>query len=205
MNYCSGSIDIILNKNYVSMLSFLRVFNPTGFYRDSAWIVMGSAGALPGSTGALPESTGALPASSGNDRGSTGINRSFTWALPGWSGTHPGWLVGNFRSAAGVTVTATIIHPRSSRIIPVTYRGGPGLCRESVRPQLNGKLYSVKSVYGVTVNVYNLHPGRFTVDDREQPGYIRNSAGNNRDDPAFGPGWNSIFNTTGVVRDDPER
>jgi hypothetical protein len=61
MNYCSGTIDIILNKNYV----FSRVFNPPGFYPDSALIVLGSTGALPGSTGALPGSTGALPAFSG--------------------------------------------------------------------------------------------------------------------------------------------
>jgi hypothetical protein len=81
--YYSGTIDIILNKNYVSKLSFSGVFNPPGFYRGSACFVLGSAGALPGSTGALPGSTGALPASSGNDRGSTGMNRSFTWALPG--------------------------------------------------------------------------------------------------------------------------
>jgi hypothetical protein len=83
MNYYSGTIDIILNKNYVSMLSFSGVFNPPEVYRDSAWIVQGSAETLPGSTGALPGSTGALPASSGNDWGSTGMNRSFTWDLPG--------------------------------------------------------------------------------------------------------------------------
>jgi hypothetical protein len=47
--------------------------------------------------------------------GSTGMNCSFTWALPGWSGAHPGWLVGNYGSAAGVSVTATII---SLRIVP---------------------------------------------------------------------------------------
>jgi hypothetical protein len=82
----------------------------------------GSSLALPGSSGALSGSTWALPVSSGNDRGSTGMNCSFTWALPGWSGLHPG-----NRIAAGVGVTATIISPR---IIPVTYRGGPGLCRE---------------------------------------------------------------------------
>jgi hypothetical protein len=43
MNYYSGTIDIILNKNYVSMLSFSDIFNPPGFYRGSAWIVLGSA------------------------------------------------------------------------------------------------------------------------------------------------------------------
>jgi hypothetical protein len=64
------------------------------------------------------------------DRGSTRMNRSFTWAMPGWSGAHPGWLVWNYRSASGVSVTATIISPRIVRIIPVTYRVGPGLCRE---------------------------------------------------------------------------
>jgi hypothetical protein len=53
MNYYSGTIDIILNKNYVSMLSFSGVFNQPGFYRGFAWIDLGSAGALPGSTGAL--------------------------------------------------------------------------------------------------------------------------------------------------------
>jgi hypothetical protein len=77
MNYYFGSIDIIINKNYVCMY------------------VMGS----------------------------TGINRSFTWALPGWSGAHPVWLVGNNRSAAGVSVIATIISPR---IVPVHPGNLPG-------------------------------------------------------------------------------
>jgi hypothetical protein len=40
------------------------------------------------------------------------MNRIFTWALPWLSGAHPGWLVCNFRSAAGVSVTTTIISPR---------------------------------------------------------------------------------------------
>jgi hypothetical protein len=40
----SGTIDIILNKNYVSMLSFSGVFNPPGFYWGSACIVFGSVG-----------------------------------------------------------------------------------------------------------------------------------------------------------------
>jgi hypothetical protein len=40
------------------------------------------------------------------------MNRSFTWALPGLSGAHPWWLVGNYRRAVGVDVTATIISPR---------------------------------------------------------------------------------------------
>jgi hypothetical protein len=88
---------------------------------------MGSAGALPGSTRALPGSTGALPVSSGNDRGSTCMNCSFTLVLPERSGAHLGWLVENYLSAAGVSVTATIISPW---IIPGTYRDGPGLCKE---------------------------------------------------------------------------
>jgi hypothetical protein len=37
---------------------------------------------------------------------------------------------------------------------------------------------------------------------REQPGYIRNFAGNVWDDSAFDPGWNKILNITGVVCDD---
>jgi hypothetical protein len=122
MNYCSGTIDIILNKSYVSMLSFSRVFNPLVFYRGSAWIVLGSAGALPGSTLALQ-------ASFGNDRGHTGMNRSFTWALSGWSGAHPGWLVGNYRSAALVSVTATIISPQ---IVPDHPNNLPGWSNFSI-------------------------------------------------------------------------
>jgi hypothetical protein len=69
MNYYSGTIDIILNKNYVSILSFSGVFNPPGFYQDSAGIDRGSAWVNRGSSGVIRESTG--------------MNRSFTWALPG--------------------------------------------------------------------------------------------------------------------------
>jgi hypothetical protein len=47
MNNYFGTIDIILNKNYASILSFSGVLNPPGFYRGSVWIVLGSAGALP--------------------------------------------------------------------------------------------------------------------------------------------------------------
>jgi hypothetical protein len=43
MNYYSGTIDIILNKYYVSILSFSGVFNPQGLYQGSAWIDRGSA------------------------------------------------------------------------------------------------------------------------------------------------------------------
>jgi hypothetical protein len=59
--------------------------------------------------------------------GTPGEAPTWTVAPPGWSGGHPGLLVGNNRSADGVSVTATII---SSRIITVTYWGGPGFCQE---------------------------------------------------------------------------
>jgi hypothetical protein len=84
--------------NHFLAFSFQRGL--TGSLPASSW-------ALPGSTCALPGSTWALPASSGNDWGSDGMNHSFTWSLPGWSRAHPGWLVGNYRTAAEVSVTAT--------------------------------------------------------------------------------------------------
>jgi hypothetical protein len=103
MNYCSGII-ILNKKNCINVIIFAR-FQFIGGLSCSSW-------ALPRSTEALPWSTGDLPVSSGNDRGRTSKNCSFTWVLPGWSGAHPGWLVGNYHSAAGVSVTAAIISPR---------------------------------------------------------------------------------------------
>jgi hypothetical protein len=92
--------------------------------------------------------TGAYPEPSGNDRGSTGMSRSFTWALPEWSGAHPGWFVWNYRSAAGISVTATMISPR---IIQVTTQGWswalPGVSETAA-------LCSVINIYEI-VKIYN--------------------------------------------------
>jgi hypothetical protein len=121
INYCSGTIYIILDKTMCQCNHF-RAFS---IHRGSACIVQRSAWALPGSTGAMPGSIGAPPASFEKYRGNTGMNRSFTRALPGWSDAHPGWLVGNYRSAAGVSVTATIISPR---IVPDHPSNLPGKC-----------------------------------------------------------------------------
>jgi hypothetical protein len=127
---------IIWNNRYyiewkLCIVVIFARFQSTGvIYQGSAGIFLGSDRALPRSTGALPVSTGdlpgstrALPASPGNDRGSTGMKRSFIWVLPGWSGAHPGWLVGNYRSAAGVSVITTII---SQRIVPHDPSNLPG-------------------------------------------------------------------------------
>jgi hypothetical protein len=59
------------------------------------------------------------------------------------------------------------------------------------------------------------HPGRAPVDVRGDPVTTGNNrstsvtlpatSGMIREHPAFDPGWNKIFNITGVVRDDPGR
>jgi hypothetical protein len=88
MNYYSRTIDIILNKNYVSMLSFSGVFNPLGFYRGSVWIVLGSAGIEQGSAWVNRGSSGVIQEQPGKHRhepqlhlGSVWMIRSASWVV----------------------------------------------------------------------------------------------------------------------------
>jgi hypothetical protein len=41
-----ATVEPRLNKNYLSIISFSGVINPPGFYRGSAWIVLGSSGVI---------------------------------------------------------------------------------------------------------------------------------------------------------------
>jgi hypothetical protein len=122
MNYCSKTIDIILNQCY-----HFRVFS---FHRGSAEIVLGFAQALPGWTEALPVSIWACQC----HPGMTGEAPAWTVASPGLCLDGPERILcgnlGNTVVLPGYVWLQQQFHPGLSQIIPVTYRVGPWLYRE---------------------------------------------------------------------------
>jgi hypothetical protein len=112
----------ILNENFVWTSSFSRVFNPPGFYQNSAWIVLGSAGDSLDQQGLCRRQPGLCR----RHPGTTGEAPAWTVASLGLCLHGPGGilvLVRKYRSAAGVSVTATII---SSRIVTDHHSNLPG-------------------------------------------------------------------------------
>jgi hypothetical protein len=98
MNYCSGTIDFILNENYVSILSFFAVFNllgvqgSTGMNRSFTWALSGWSGAHPGwlvwnYRNAVGVSVTATIISSRIVLDNPGNLPGWSWALPGVSET----------------------------------------------------------------------------------------------------------------------